>query len=378
MSNFPLVSIIITNYNYDRYVRMAIESALHQSWQNIEVIVVDDGSTDKSREIIRKYEQKARIILKENGGQGSAFNAGFAESKGEIILFLDADDVLLHETVEKAVRAFTDTTISKVHWYLWVIDEHGNTSNKITPEKIIPHGKLIKQVIELGPNAYNSPPTSGNAWSRDFLEKVLPMPESAYTISADNYLCMLAPLYGEIQSIPEPIALYRLHGNNNFRGKYLEETLLQSKVNRFNASSSILQDHLVKLGHKVNTENWDQNSWLKKLSRSILDIKKFVPEKSKLILADDDQWQLADEIAGRKVVHFIEKENQYWGPPANDDEAIKEIERQIRKRAGFIFFAWPSFWWFDYYKKMYSWLLDKHECVIRDERLVGFKLKELV
>jgi glycosyltransferase involved in cell wall biosynthesis len=101
MSNFPLVSIIINNYNYDRYVRMAIESALHQSWQNVEVIVVDDGSTDKSREIIQKYEHKARIILKENGGQGSAFNAGFAESKGEIILFLDADDMLLHETCGK-------------------------------------------------------------------------------------------------------------------------------------------------------------------------------------------------------------------------------------------------------------------------------------
>ena len=378
MNNFPLVSIIINNYNYDRYVRMAIESALHQSWQNVEVIIVDDGSTDKSPDIISKYEQKAKIIVKENGGQGSAFNAGFAESKGEIILFLDADDMLLHETAEKVVRAFTEDAIAKVHWYLWVIDEHGNNSNKITPNRPLPGGNLLKTVLELGPNEYLSPQTSGNAWSRSFLEKVLPMPEAEYTISADNYLCMLAPLYGEIKSIAEPISLYRLHGKNNYRGKYLEEKLLQSKVNRFNTSSSILQDHLVKLGHKVNIENWEQNSWLKRLSRSIKDIKKFVPEKGRILLADDDQWQLADEIAGRKIVHFTENENQYWGPPADDNEAIQEIKNQMRKKTGFIFFAWPAFWWLEHYKLMYAWLQEKHECIIQDDRLVGFKLKESV
>ena len=376
MNNTTLVSIIINNYNYDRYVRMAIESALHQSWQNTEVIIVDDGSIDKSREIIEHYQEKAKVILKENGGQGSAFNAGFAASRGDIIIFLDADDVLLHNTAEKTVAAFSTPTISKVHWYLWVIDEHGNTSHKLTPDKPLSRGNLLKDVMELGPNAYLSPPTSGNAWSRRFLEQVLPMPESAYTISADNYLCMLAPLYGEVKAISEPISLYRLHGKNNYRGKYLQEKLLQSKVDRFNASSSILKHQLAKLGLQPNTENWDQNSWLKKISRSLKDIKIFVPKKSKMILVDDDQWQLSDEIAGRKIVHFIERENQYWGPPANDDQAIQEIKNQVKEKAGFIFFTWPVFWWLDYYKGMSAWLREKHECVIENERLVGFKLKE--
>jgi len=169
-----------------------------------------------------------------------------------------------------------------------------------------------------------------------------------------------------------------LHGKNNFRGKYLQEKLLQAKVDRFNASSTILQNHLAKLGFNANTEKWDQNSWLKKLSRSLKDIKIFVPEKSKMILVDDDQWQLADEIAGRKIVHFIERENQYWGPPADDDQAIQEIKNQVKKKASFIFFTWPVFWWLDYYKEMSAWLHEKHECVIQDERLVGFKLKESV
>jgi hypothetical protein len=203
------------------------------------------------------------------------------------------------------------------------------------------------------------------------------MPEAPFKISADNYLCMLAPLYGMITVISEPLSLYRLHGKNNFRGKYLEEALLESKVERFNASSEILQKHFSDLGIIPETENWEKNSWLKKLSRSLNDIKSIVPEKSRMILADDNQWQILDEIAGRKIIPFMEKDNHYWGPPADDDEAIGEIENQIKKNTRFIFFAWPVFWWLDHYKRLYSWLHDKHECLIQDERLIGFKLNEI-
>ena len=89
MNSKPLVTILICNYNYGRFLAEAIESALAQTWKNIEVIVVDDGSTDESREILTKYKGKIRIILKENGGQASAFNAGIAKARGEIVCFLD-------------------------------------------------------------------------------------------------------------------------------------------------------------------------------------------------------------------------------------------------------------------------------------------------
>lgn len=76
----PLASIIIDNYNYGRFLADAINSALAQTYQHTEVIVVDDGSTDNSREIISQYGDRIRPVLKENGGQGSAFNAGFEAS----------------------------------------------------------------------------------------------------------------------------------------------------------------------------------------------------------------------------------------------------------------------------------------------------------
>ncbi|HLL41796.1 MAG TPA: glycosyltransferase family 2 protein, partial [Segetibacter sp.] len=85
MSDKLLASIIIDNYNYGHFIREAINSALQQSYQNIEVIVVDDGSTDNSREIIRSYGEKIIPVLKNNGGQASAFNAGYYKSTGDVI-----------------------------------------------------------------------------------------------------------------------------------------------------------------------------------------------------------------------------------------------------------------------------------------------------
>ena len=95
MNSYPLVSILINNYNYDRFISQAIDSALNQTYPNVEVIVVDDGSTDNSLVVIRNYRDRITPVVKNNGGQASALNAGFSICKGEIICLLDADDLCL-------------------------------------------------------------------------------------------------------------------------------------------------------------------------------------------------------------------------------------------------------------------------------------------
>jgi glycosyltransferase involved in cell wall biosynthesis len=113
------VSIVIDNYNYARFLRQAIDSALAQAYRPLEVVVVDDGSTDDSAEIMRSYGDKICAVFKENGGQGSAFNAGFARSTGEIVALLDADDYLKPGAIEQLAAAYPSFALGKMRGVAW-------------------------------------------------------------------------------------------------------------------------------------------------------------------------------------------------------------------------------------------------------------------
>lgn len=91
--NHGLVSVIIPVYNCARYLPQAIESVLDQTYQPLEIIVVDDGSTDKTAQIATRFSEKIRYIYQENSGPSTARNTGIRSAKGEIITFLDADDL---------------------------------------------------------------------------------------------------------------------------------------------------------------------------------------------------------------------------------------------------------------------------------------------
>src|SRR5438093_12916614 len=109
-------SIIITSYNYGRFLKETIDSALAQSIDDVDVVVVDDGSKDNSREVICSYGGRIVPILKENGGQASAFNAGFSAARGDVICFLDSDDLLLPDALAKAIPHFEHHRVVKVNW----------------------------------------------------------------------------------------------------------------------------------------------------------------------------------------------------------------------------------------------------------------------
>ena len=211
-TNNLLVSIIVNNYNYGRFLRQAIDSALKQTYSHIEVIVVDDGSTDNSREIIASYGDKIIPVLKENGGQASAFNAGFAVSQGELVSFLDADDYLFANTVERIVSVWKPG-IAKVQYYLDVVDTGGNFLGTYPPrERRLDRGEVLPILLEKG--RYETSVTSGNSFNRSGLNKIFPIPETKFKISADSYLVTLVPFDGQVFSIEQNLGAYRIHGDN--------------------------------------------------------------------------------------------------------------------------------------------------------------------
>ena len=205
------VSIIINNYNYAPYLAAAINSALLQDYQPLEVIVVDDGSTDESRSILKEFEGKVTIVLQNNGGQAAAFNSGFAKSSGQLVAFLDSDDELVPHAIQTVIGQWNDK-FAKLQFPLEILDVKGRPTGLHMPRLPVASGDVLSALLKTG--RYVSSPTSGNVFNRRFLEQVLPIPEADWAKTADGYLNNCAPFYGTIGAIHQPLAYYRVHGQS--------------------------------------------------------------------------------------------------------------------------------------------------------------------
>lgn len=123
----PPVSVVISNYNYGRYLRQAIDSVLTQSRPPLEVLVVDDGSTDGSEAVVRRYGDRVRWVQQHCRGVSAARNLGVQESRGGLITFLDADDYWMPEKLERQVARWRqDPEAGLVHCGAQLVDERGH------------------------------------------------------------------------------------------------------------------------------------------------------------------------------------------------------------------------------------------------------------
>jgi glycosyltransferase involved in cell wall biosynthesis len=212
-----LASVVVNNHNYGRFLRAAIDSALAQTHPQVEVIAVDDGSTDGSRDVIASYGDQITPVYKENGGQASAINAGFARSHGEIVLFLDSDDILESDIVAHVVAAFeADPAVVWVMFPLEIIDVDGRRTGVFRPP---PHmttrdGDLRDHVLSF-PFDIVRTATSANAFSASVLRKILPIPEATYFSGADWYLSPMVGLFGRCVFLDVLGGKYRVHGTND-------------------------------------------------------------------------------------------------------------------------------------------------------------------
>jgi glycosyltransferase involved in cell wall biosynthesis len=237
----PLVSIIIDNYNYEPYLAQSIESALAQTYENVEVIAVDDASTDGSREVIGRYPRVLPVLKPSNGGQGSAVNAGFLASRGEIVIFLDSDDSLAPDAAARVVSAWKPGT-AKVQYRLSMVDPSGGVIDLFPPRGTrFEGGDVVASLLRRG--RYPTAVMSGNAFAREVLRRILPLPEAEFRISADGYLVTLAPLFGAVVCIDEPLGVYRIHDRNAWarsESAVVERfrRSLQQDWNRYRALSS--------------------------------------------------------------------------------------------------------------------------------------------
>jgi glycosyltransferase involved in cell wall biosynthesis len=224
-----LVTILVCSYNYERYLAAALESALTQRYRPLEIVVVDDGSTDGSRAILHRYGGSIRLVFKPNGGQPSALNAGFRASRGEIICLLDADDVLAPGKVGRVVAAFASNP--DAGWVYHELDYIG-PDGEPSPLATLPDrgnvAALVRRRARYGKDVrldlrahfaagerlpYACPAFSGLSFRRGTLDAILPMPEDIARASDEFPKLAAAALFPGIH-LGEPLALQRVHGSN--------------------------------------------------------------------------------------------------------------------------------------------------------------------
>jgi GT2 family glycosyltransferase len=213
-----LVDVVIDNYDYGCFVADAVESALAQTHRRVRVIAVDDGSRDDSAAVLARYAERVDVVLKENGGQASALNAGVRRCHGDVVIFLDADDTLRPGAAAAVAAAFAGTPAAAlVHFRLEVVDRAGRPTGAVKPppERSLPEGDIASAKLTF-PFDVVTVPTSGNAFRLDVLRRLGPIPEDEFARAADWYLVHLAPLLGPVAALDSVQGSYRVHGANSY------------------------------------------------------------------------------------------------------------------------------------------------------------------
>jgi glycosyltransferase involved in cell wall biosynthesis len=228
----PTFAAVVVNYNYARFLPRAVESLLSQERPFDEVLVVDDGSTDESLEVLGAYDGQVRVIAKENGGQLSACLAGLRAASADYVYFLDADDIALPQMLARVESALAGGAPVKVHFALRAVDADEHPTGSVFPS--FPAGYDAAQMRHDNDTTggHHMPPTSGNVYRR---ETLLGLDWDLLDLRdfIDGPASFALPYLGEIVSIDEPLALYRIHGGNHSQWYAPTVELLRHEVDWF-------------------------------------------------------------------------------------------------------------------------------------------------
>ncbi len=238
-------SVLIDTYNHERFIEQAIVSVLEQDFPaaDREIIVVDDGSTDRTAEIVKKFGPRVRLLRKENGGQASAFNAGIPECKGEIIAFLDGDDWWAPGKLRRVVDTMnSDPWIGMVgHAIVESFEEGAERIIALEHSERLRLNSVAEADVFRLHRCYLG--ASRLTIRAELAREILPVPE-LLIFEADEYLFTMAAAFADVVILSDPLTHYRIHGANLFLAARREDGGLRRKQHVLEALDSALDRDL--------------------------------------------------------------------------------------------------------------------------------------
>jgi len=210
MLNYPLISVIIPNYNYARYLNVTISSVLSQSYPNIEIIVVNNGSTDNSLQVLRQFGSQIILVDQQNLGQSGARNSGLRVARGDLIAFLDADDIWEKNKLEKQIRLITQETELVYSGITRFRDESGQIESVLLPQF---KGDCHQYFTDLTAVSIVLSGESTSLFTRNLLNLVGNFDSELNSASGWDFFrrCSRFTMF---DFVSEPLTNYRLHESN--------------------------------------------------------------------------------------------------------------------------------------------------------------------
>jgi len=245
----PFISVLIDTYNHERFIERALTSVLSQDFpaEQREVLVVDDGSTDGTSEVLSKYASQIRVLRKPNGGQASAFNFGIPQCHGELVAFLDGDDWWFPQKLSRVVQAMRSHTSAG-------IIGHGIVNVQRDGSQMV---ETLRETCTLQVNTAEGAAlfrrrcsflgTSRMMIRAELLRRIGPVPPEI-VIQADEYLFTLAAVMEGAVILPEPLTYYRLHEGNSFQMAEHDQQKLRRKQASLGALANTLDRRMSELG----------------------------------------------------------------------------------------------------------------------------------
>jgi glycosyltransferase involved in cell wall biosynthesis len=232
MRSSPKVTVIVDTFNHARFIEQALTSVLAQGFSEaeLEILVVDDGSTDLTVELIEKFGRRVQILRKENGGQASAFNTAIPLAKGEIVAFLDGDDWWAKNKLSRVVDVFDNhADIGVVGHGFYEIDEITRKSIAVLPDASRHLAlRTLKDGIEFR-NAMSFLGTSRLSIRRSVLRAIGVIPNTL-VVEADEFISTMAVVTSGAWLIQEPLTYYRLHAGNLYQFQDSDTVKVQRKM----------------------------------------------------------------------------------------------------------------------------------------------------
>src|SRR5882762_831851 len=245
----PFVSVLIDTYNHERFIEEAIQSVLSQDFpaSEREILVVDDGSTDRTPEILRKFASQIRVLRKPNGGQASAFNHGIPECRGELIAFLDADDWWAPDKLTRVTNAMAaEPEVGFVgHGIITVFPDGAQTTEVLRDGFCFQANELSGALLFRRRGAFMG--TSRMTVRRDLLLRIGPVP-TEICIQADEYIYTLASVLMPMRILPEALTYYRVHADNAFHMLNADSEKLRRKQQSLSILAKTLSLRLAEFG----------------------------------------------------------------------------------------------------------------------------------